>query len=164
MLDVFCNTSPLQYLHQVGKLEVLPRLFEQVQVAEAVVAELAEGRKRKVSLPDIGRLPWITTRVASDAKRLIPNLGRGEAETIALGLEAPNALVVMDDAAARKAASAERLSVIGTVGVLLLAKEQGYIDAVGPALASLEEMGFRLSERLHRQALFEAGEGTTGAQ
>lgn len=163
VLDVFCNTSPLQYLHQLGKLELLPRLFGQVHVADAVVSELAEGRKRGVSLPDIGRLPWATARAASDPQRMIPSLGRGESETIALGLETPDALVVMDDAAARKAASTAGLSVVGTIGLLLLAKERGYIGVVGAELAGLARLGFRLSERLRRYALLEAGEGDSWA-
>lgn len=43
MRDVICNMSPLQYLHQVGLIHLLPKLFESVQTPPAVVAELAEG-------------------------------------------------------------------------------------------------------------------------
>ena len=158
MLDVFCNTSPLQYLHQIGQLDILPTLFGEVQVAEAVAAELAEGRRRQIALPNIRRLSWATIRAVSDAGSLVPNLGRGEAETIALGLEKSNALVVLDDGAARRAATAAGLSIVGTVGVLLRAKERGCIGAVRPAVVRLEELGFRISERVRRRALIEAGE------
>ncbi len=39
MPDVISNSSPLQYLHQAGVLDLLPALFGQVCVPEAVVAE-----------------------------------------------------------------------------------------------------------------------------
>ena len=158
MADVFCNTSPLQYLHQVGHLELLPTLFEHVQVAEAVVAELAEGIRARVALPNVEQLPWATTRAVPNTSRLVSDLGRGEAETIALGLESPDSLVVLDDARARRAAAAARLSVIGTVGVLLLAKEGGHIETVRPILDHLARLRFRLGERVRWQALVEAGE------
>ena len=77
VLDVFCNTSPLQYLHQVGELELLPALFEHVQVAEAVAAELAEGIKRQIALPNVEQLPWATTRTVSDTGLLLSGLGIG---------------------------------------------------------------------------------------
>lgn len=162
MLDVFCNTSPLQYLHQLGRLEILPTLFGQVHVADAVVSELTEGHRQGVLLPDVDCLPWVTTMAVTDANRLVPNLGGGESETIALGLGASDALVVIDDAAARKAASAAGLRVVGTIGLLLMAKERGHIEAIGPELAGLARFGFRLGERLRRHVLFEAGERPSG--
>ncbi len=49
--DVICNTSPLQYLHQIGCLELLPQLVSRVTVPTAVAQELAEGRRRGLDLP-----------------------------------------------------------------------------------------------------------------
>lgn len=40
MREVFCNTSPLQYLHQLGLLPVLRTLAERIVVPPAVVQEL----------------------------------------------------------------------------------------------------------------------------
>jgi predicted nucleic acid-binding protein len=42
--EVICNTSPLQYLHQLGQLNVIKALAGHLTVPPAVVAELAEGR------------------------------------------------------------------------------------------------------------------------
>jgi uncharacterized protein len=55
-----CNTSPFQYLHQLGVLDLLPALLGTVTVPPAVVDELSVGRKNGVSLPDLSRLHWIT--------------------------------------------------------------------------------------------------------
>ena len=133
-------------------------MFEQVQVPEAVVAELEEGHRLGIALPKVGELPWMAVRSVSGADLLIESLGKGEAEIIALGLKSPNALIVMDDREARRAAVGAGLAVIGTVGTLLLAKEQGCIDTVGPVLERLQSSGFRLSNRVHRAALIAAGE------
>jgi predicted nucleic acid-binding protein len=49
--DVVTNTSPLLYLHQLGLLEILPRLYERVVVPTAVVEELLEGGRRGYDVP-----------------------------------------------------------------------------------------------------------------
>ena len=62
MAEVICNTSPLQYLHQLGHLDLLPQLTGPVVVPTAVATELAEGHKLGVDVPDPEALPWITLR------------------------------------------------------------------------------------------------------
>jgi predicted nucleic acid-binding protein len=57
--EVICNTSPLQYLHQIGQLELLPALVSRVVVPTAVAEELAEGRRRGLDLPVPEVLPWV---------------------------------------------------------------------------------------------------------
>ena len=80
MPDVICNTSPLQYLHQADVLELLPALVGQVYVPEAVVAELREGRRRNVRLPNLEALSWLTVRPVHDRTLLplVTYLGDGE--------------------------------------------------------------------------------------
>jgi len=56
---VISNTSPLLYLHQVGHLELLLRLYGQVQVPSAVREELRAGVELGVAVPDIGALDWL---------------------------------------------------------------------------------------------------------
>ena len=70
MRDVICNTSPLQYLHQADLLHLLPTLFGSVQAPSALEAELAEGRRRGVCLPELVELPWVTVRPVRDRKLL----------------------------------------------------------------------------------------------
>ena len=56
---MFCNTSPLQYLHQIGQLELLPRLVPRIAVPIAVADELAEGRRLGLDLPVPETLSWV---------------------------------------------------------------------------------------------------------
>ena len=54
MPGVIVNTSPLQYLHQAQLLDLLPTLFGRIDVPDAVVAEIVEGRKRRIWKPYLG--------------------------------------------------------------------------------------------------------------
>jgi len=59
--EVICNTSPLQYLHQIGLLHILPALAGRVIVPQAVVDELAQGRAAGLNLPDPSAWEWVVT-------------------------------------------------------------------------------------------------------
>jgi len=60
--DLICDTSPLQYLHQLGLLEILPVPADQVLIPPAVVKELSEGIALGVDLPDVSAVNWIAVR------------------------------------------------------------------------------------------------------
>jgi len=61
--EVISNTSPLQYLHQLGKLELLCSISGgKLIVPGAVAEELDIGRSRGVDLPEPGSIDWITIR------------------------------------------------------------------------------------------------------
>lgn len=162
MPNVICNTSPLQYLHQADVLEFLPALVGQVYVPEAVVAELEEGRRRNVRLPNLEELSWLTVRPVRDRTLLpmVTHLGDGEKEVLALGLETQDALLLFDDRDARRYARSLELDISGTLGILLLAKERGILDAVQPVLDRLQALRFRLHARTHHMVLKHAGETT----
>ena len=75
---------------------------------------------------------------------LVTDLGDGEKEVLALGLETPDRLLVLDDRNARRYANAIGLDITGTLGILMLAKERGVLDAVRPALDRLQALLLRL--------------------
>jgi hypothetical protein len=66
--EVICDTSPLQYLHQLGLLDLLPRLVRGVVVPPAVDAELSVGRGLGLQLPDLSELGWLTIRRPASAR------------------------------------------------------------------------------------------------
>jgi len=157
--EIICNTSPLQYLHQLGLLHILPHLANPVVVPPAVVDELREGLTRGVNLPDTSRLEWITIRKPASAAALplVTDLGPGETEVLALALEAPGSVVVLDDAVARSVAQTLGVEMTGTLGLLLDAKRAGLVQAVAPILDELDSLRFRLSART-RTAVLELAE------
>ena len=160
MPEVICNTSPLQYLHQLGLLHILPALAGEVVVPVAVDEELAIGRKAGVSLPDPKTLSWVSLRrpKSQPALPLIHDLGPGETEVLMLALETSDPVVVLDDALARRLAETLKLRLTGTVGLLLDAKRAGLIETVGPSLDRLQALRFRLSSQTRSAVLRLAGE------
>jgi len=145
--EVVCNTSPLQYLHQLGVLHVLPALVRRVIVPPAVVDELDAGRAQGLVLPDPRALDWIAIRTPAGAPvlSLVTDLGPGETQVIALALENRDAIVVLDDGVARRVAEALEIRLTGTLGLLLDAKRARLIPAVTPLLDQLESLRFRLA-------------------
>jgi uncharacterized protein len=84
-------------------------------------------------------------------------LGSGEIEAIALAVD-HGCGILIDDKQGRKVAVALRLQVIGTVGVLVIAKNRGLVSSLKPLLEELRESGYRLSGQLIEAALRHVGE------
>jgi len=145
--EVICNTSPLQYLHQLDLLHILPALAGHIVVPQAVAAEVARGMAASVSLPDLTAVEWVIVRrpISAAALPLITDLGSGESEVLALALESRDPVVVIDDALARRVAAMLGIRLTGTLGLLLDAKHAGLIPAVKPALDQLRALRFRLA-------------------
>jgi predicted nucleic acid-binding protein len=160
--DIICNTSPLQYLHQIGGLGLLAALAKQVIVPPAVVAELAAGKRLGIELPDVAALEWITIRrpTSAAALPLVSDLGPGETEVLMLALESPGAVVILDDGLARQVAETAGIPLTGTLGILRDAKTAGLISAVKPLLDQLQNRGFRLASRTRFAVLRQVGETT----
>jgi len=160
LADVIVNTSPLQYLHQIGQLELFPKLFGRIILPEAVVAELATGRMLGVSLPEPEALEWIDLRSPASpvGGQLSWDLGAGESAVLSLALEHPGSWVVLDDKLARQAAVHLNLPLLGTAGILLRAKNAGHLHAIRPVLSRLAALGFRLTPETAQYILDLAGE------
>lgn len=161
MPEVISNTSPLQYLHQLGLLDLLPRLVGRITIPQAVVEELEAGRSLGHDLPEVAALPWVGVRApAASPRAFSPDLGRGETDVLRLALESPagDVAVILDDMRAREAAGRFGLKLTGTLGVLLYAKRAGLLPEVKTHLDRLDALGFRLSPRTRAAVLGLAGE------
>ncbi len=80
---------------------------------------------------------------------------------LALGLEMPGAIVVLDDRLARRTAESLGIPLTGTLGMLVDAKRQGFVLEVAPLLDRLQTLGFRLSMRMRETVLNVAGEASS---
>jgi hypothetical protein len=90
---------------------------------------------------------WLTT-----------DLGAGELAAMALALENPDRIVLLDDALARRIAQAAGLKVWGTLKILLEAKSQGLTPTVAPLVDRLESAGMWISGGIRKRILNLAGE------
>lgn len=139
MPEVFANTTPLQYLHRLRRLEGLGQFYGRVVVPVAVADELEVGRQ-------LAAHSWIEVRRPPIPMPVFPRfIHCGEAEVLALAQAAGEALVIIDDGLARAHARELGLRVTGTLGVILRAKRERQIAAVGPLLEQLRTEGFRIA-------------------
>jgi predicted nucleic acid-binding protein len=159
--EVICNTSPLQYLYQLGLLDLLPGLIREIIIPLAVAEELEAGRALGLELPDVSSLDWITVRSPkqSGQEPSFTDLGRGETEVLLLALEtSAEVILILDDRSARETAEQHGLKFTGTLGILLDAKHAGLIPAVTPYLDHLDSLGFHLARYTREAVLKLAGE------
>lgn len=105
------------------------------------------------------RAGWIRVAPTPMATWRLPELGPGEASTIALALEHDGAaLVLMDDLHGRERAAEKGVQVMDVVEILLAAKRARLVDGIRPLLRRLSRNGFTVSADAARSALEEAGE------
>lgn len=160
MADAISNTSPLLYLHRAGALDWLGALFGDVWVPRGVVEELRAGRELGHDVPLVPSQPWLRVVNArhTPSAWLALDLGPGELGAMALALENPDRIVLLDDALARRTAVAAGLRVWGTLRVLLEAKTRGLTPRIEPLLDRLANAGMWFSTDLRRRVLSLAGE------
>lgn len=164
MPGAITNTSPLLYLGRIGALNWLPEIFGSVWVPSAVVEELDEGRARGFDVAVTTGLEWLETVDAKStpSEWLSLDLGAGELAAMALALENPERVVLLDDGLARRTAHAAGLTTWGTLRLLLEAKTRRLIPEVAPFVEKLVATGLWISPKIRRRILLLAGE-TEGA-
>jgi predicted nucleic acid-binding protein len=162
MLDrlVISNTSPLLYLHQVGRIDLLQSLYGRVHIPLAVKKELHAGAELGIAVPDTGALEWLEVRPLRDTTLLpvVIDLGSGEAEAIALAIGHPGSLLILDDSLGRRIAHLNKVTYTGTLGVLVKAKSRGLLPLVSPVIEALRKTTMHLTQSLVEMILREAGE------
>ncbi|MEA2008914.1 MAG: DUF3368 domain-containing protein, partial [Chloroflexota bacterium] len=78
---------------------------------------------------------------------------------IALALETDADLLIMDERLGREVAHHFGIKYIGVIGVLVVAKQRGFIEAIKIKLDQLRDVaGFRVSKKLYTRILQEGGE------
>ena len=96
---------------------------------------------------------FVKNRQAVAELQRIGKLDLGESEAIALTEEIEVDRLLIDEKAARQVAKTRNLPLIGTMGVLLLAKRRGHLKNVKDILDQMRQQGTRISNRLYIQVL-----------
>lgn len=141
---VVADTGPLRYLVLIGRVDVLPRLFDAVSVPATVAGEL-----RHPNSPDAVRAwaagppPWLAVHPdPAEPAEVLRRLDPGERAAIALAQVLGAGLLLIDDRAGATAARERGFRVTGTLGVLVDAARQGLLD-LATAFAALRATNFR---------------------
>lgn len=156
-MNVVGDASPLVNLARIESLSLLPGLYGEVSVPEAVWQEVVVEERGKPGAQVLRDAAWLNREDVSNrdlVRALCQELDAGEAEAIALAVETESALLLMDEQHGRETAAHFDLAFVGLVGVLTEAKESGHINAVRPYLEALrEKAGFWISDALYRRVL-----------
>lgn len=155
-MNIVSNSSPLIALAKIGMLDIIKY---DIVIPKAVFDEITRpNRQYAKELYKWGRDKTIEVKNKKAVEYLVLIINRGEAETIALAEELNADAVLIDDLKARKIAKLRGLNIIGTIGVLLDAKEKGIIGELKPLLDMLIKKKIRVSKELYDHALELANE------
>jgi predicted nucleic acid-binding protein len=149
------DSSALIALSVVDKLELLEKLYENLFVPEAVYDEVTQvGRAQSDKLKQFlqSRVKVVNLNISK------VGLGLGELEAITLYKELDADVLLIDDNRAKKYAVLNDVKVIGSLGVLMKAKEKGYIDKVKPFLDDIQKSEVYISKKLIEKVLEICGE------
>ncbi len=153
-MTAISNSTPLIALSKIDHLQLLKDYFGEILIPEEVYDEVVRRGRGLVGAAEVASCTWlvraqVANRLAVDALSI--SLDRGEAEAIVLASER-DALLLIDDGDGRKAAKQLGLKVTGTVGLLLMASEDGKLN-LRRALDDLRAAGFRLSTKEYERVL-----------
>jgi predicted nucleic acid-binding protein len=158
---IVADTTSISELAKVNYLNLLPKLFGRVIIPQGVYDELKTGQHPAAKI--VQELSWldvvaVNNRLVVEELQKVGNLDLGESEAIALAEEMGADQLLIDEKAARRVAMARNLPLIGTMGILLLAKRQGELENVKDILDQMQQQGTRISNRLYHQVLILAKE------
>jgi predicted nucleic acid-binding protein len=140
------NASPIILLGKAGLLKTISPLAESWIVPEGVVAEVEAKRSIDSYLSDLAKASNVSRSFVEHIHPSIAtwDLGQGESEVLTLAMQQANAEVVLDDLQARKCAGLFKIPLVGSLGLLVMAKRNGHIYAARPELEKLIKAGLRI--------------------
>jgi predicted nucleic acid-binding protein len=161
---IYADATALIGLARINRLGLLALLRTPIYVTTRVWDEVAGGPERAgvVALRQ-AREAGLLAVVAEGDATAYPELDPGES-TVLTAAAAARAAVLLDERRARAfiAGNAELrgaiVQVTGVIGLILLARDRGYLDAVKPLLDDLMAQRFRISPALYQDVLRRAGE------
>jgi predicted nucleic acid-binding protein len=154
---IVSDASPIIVLLKTNNLFILKDLFEKITVPTAVYKEITAKEQEKIIFD---KIEWIETRNIKNTQEnvlLEKLIDKGEAQAIVLAKELKTTLL-LDDAKARKYAKLLNVEVIGTLGLLKIAKSRGVIPSVKKIISDMLAEGYYIEDKLVTQILEDVGE------
>jgi predicted nucleic acid-binding protein len=159
---VVSNTTPLIGLASIQRFELLRQLFGEVHLPQAVYDEaVLAGREAGGAKQEVSTAHWIRTVSVQDrlaVEVLLDEMDLGEAETIVLARELGADWVLMDEKKGRRKLEQLGLKKVGTLGILLKAKQVGLLAVIRPEVEQLHRHGFSISQNVIDEVLHQANE------
>jgi predicted nucleic acid-binding protein len=157
---VVSNATPLIAMDMADRFDLLQRIFGRIYIPQGVHEEVVEQGGERFGAAEVRQAAWIQVVAAKDklAVEVLEDLGKGESETIVLAREMEADWVLVDERLARRKLELLGVRTIGTLGILLKAKELGLLQTMRPEVDKLRARGFRLSRHVYEDVLHMAGE------
>ena len=137
---IIADASSIIVLYETDLLHLLQKIYTTVTITTKVAQEI------KITIPK-----WVKVVEPSDKQilsMLLKNLDEGEASSIALAFEHKNSLLIIDEKDGRKMATSLNIQIIGTLAVLLEAKQKNFIVSFKECLNKMLNKGSRVSPQL----------------
>jgi predicted nucleic acid-binding protein len=155
----------LVHLSAIQRFELLRHLYQTLLIPPAVWSEVTvagQGRHGAAELATAVNAGWIMLK-APDAMTLqrteLRTLDPGEAEALAVALDTNADLVLLDELRGRAVARTLGVRAIGTLGVLIEAKQRGLVPTLRGEIERLRQSSqLQLTPELEELALRLAGE------
>jgi predicted nucleic acid-binding protein len=156
---IVCDSSPVIALALCDQLELLDKLFNDVLIPQEVYNESTKEGKEPTPIIE----KWAVGKVVEviDCQKVNvfnETLDKGESEAIVLYMEKSADYLLIDEKKGRKIAVTNGIKIIGSLGILIMAKRKGLIQSIKPSLDILRPSSTRISDFLYEQALKMTGE------
>ncbi len=160
MPEPVTNASPLILLARGGYFELLALAGTPVLVPRQVADEIDRRGATDVTARAVREAPWIRIidLVAVPPVVQAWDLGPGESAVLGWAHQHPGTEAIIDDLAARRCARVLGISVRGTLGLVLLAKQRAKIPLARPVVEALRREGMYLSDQIVNDAVALVGE------
>jgi uncharacterized protein len=159
---IVANTTPLIGLASIQRFDLLQKLFSELHIAQAVYDEaVVTGREEGGAKHEVSTATWIKTVSVQDrlaVQVLLDEMDFGEAETIVLASELRADWVLMDEKKGRRKLTELGIKKVGTLGILLKAKQTGLLSAIRSDVEQLRQKGFSISQDVIDSVLRQANE------
>ncbi len=158
---IISNATPLITFARINQLYILQQVTGSLTIPEGVFYEIAKYNDIKPGVIHLNQEKWIQVKSVQSRGQvdlLLPTLELGEAEVITLALEQRARLVLMDELTGRQIAQSLGLTITGSIGILIKAKELGLIDELKPLINEMTNQGIYFSKTFIDNVLNLVGE------
>lgn len=155
---IFSNTTPIIALSSINSLHLLPQLFGEIHLVNEVIDECEAGGPIVVpALRDIGWIKPVQSTAIHHTSVLL-ELDKGEKHTLDMACKHHADWVLMDEKIGRNMAEYLGLKVIGTLGLLLTARQQGLISSFTQSVKDMQSQGIYYHAALIKKLAHTIGE------
>lgn len=154
------NASPIISLGKADLLRTLSPVADKWIIPEGVIQEVEVKRSIEDYLSHLSSRAHVIRENVSMIHPSVAawDLGQGESEVLTIALRKPETKVVLDDLQARKCANLFSIPLMGSLGLILSAKQKGLLPLARPGIERLLATGLYIDPGMITRILTVIGE------